>query len=146
MNESNEKKSGRVLCIDFGDKRTGLAVSDESRFIATGLCTVTAQGLKKLAETIKEKTADYSISEIVMGLPVNMDGSESNRAEKTKKFADILSEYFKIPVILQDERLTTDYAYGIMDDIGTRQKNKKKNIDTLSAEIILQEYLDSERK
>lgn len=139
-------KGKRVLGVDFGDKRTGLAISDEGRFIATGICTVTAEGMKKLAIKISETIKDYDISQIVMGLPINMDGSESKRADKTQRFAKLLEETLNVPVILQDERLTTVEAYEIMNLTGSAKKSKKKNIDTLSAEIILQEYLDKEKR
>lgn len=135
----------RVIGVDFGDVRTGIAVSDESMFLASGVGTVTANGLNALAEKIAEYCRQYDASKIVMGRPLNMDDTVGPRAEKTDRFAGILREKTGLEVVLIDERLTTVEAHEYLNQTDTRGKKRKKVIDTLSAEIILQNWLDSER-
>ena len=136
----------RVIGVDFGDVRTGIAVSDESMFIASGVGTVTAKGLSALADRIGEYCRMYGASKIVMGRPLNMDDTAGPRAEKADRFAAILRERTGLEVILTDERLTTVEAHEFLDMTDTRGRKRKKVIDTLSAEIILQNWLDGERK
>ena len=136
----------RVIGVDFGDVRTGIAVSDESMFLATGVATVTASGLRALAGVIDGWCRRYGAEKIVMGRPINMDDTPSPRTLKTERFAGILEEVTGLPVELYDERLTTVEAHEIMNATDTRGKKRKKAVDTLSAEIILQGWLDGERE
>lgn len=136
----------RILGVDYGDARTGLALSDLSGFLASGIGTVKATGMRKTAETVAEAAKKNNVSEIVLGLPVNMNGTEGPRAEKARAFGKMLEELTGLSVILFDERLTTSAAHQIMNMTNTRGKDRKGKVDTLSAEIILQDYLDSRKR
>lgn len=135
--------SGRILGVDFGDTRTGLAVSDVSRFLASGIGYVSPGGIQKTAAQVAEIALEKKVSAIVVGLPKNMDGSEGFRAERCREFADLLrSRLPDIPVAMIDERLTTVSASRYLNETGTRGSQRKGVIDTLSAQIILQNALD----
>ena len=133
----------RILGIDYGEARTGLAISDEKEIVATVLQTVAERNHEKLADTIALICKTREIEKIVLGLPKNMDGTEGFRAEYTRKFQAMLQE--RLPELeydFYDERLTTVAASYFMQEAGTKGKKKKASIDALSAQIILQDYLD----
>jgi putative Holliday junction resolvase len=136
--------SGRVLGVDFGDTRTGLAVSDISRFLASGIGYVSPGGIEKTAQKVAEVALEQKASAIVVGLPKNMDGSEGFRAERCREFACLLSQKLEgaIPIAMMDERLTTMSASRYLNETGTRGAKRKGVVDTLSAQIILQNALD----
>ena len=134
---------GRILGVDFGDTRTGLAVSDISRFLASGIGYVSPGGIEKTAQKVSEVALEQKASAIVVGLPKNMDGSEGFRAERCREFAALLRQKLPdIPVAMIDERLTTMSASRYLNETGTRGSQRKGVIDTLSAQIILQNALD----
>lgn len=134
---------GRILGVDFGDTRTGLAVSDISRFLASGIGYVSPGGIEKTAQKVSEVALEQKASAIVVGLPKNMDGSEGFRAERCREFAALLRQKLpEIPVAMIDERLTTVSASRYLNETGTRGSQRKGVIDTLSAQIILQNALD----
>ena len=133
---------GRILGVDFGDVRTGLALSDAGRLLASGLSTVSPGGLEKTAAAVAKEACDRGAVAIVVGLPKNMDGSEGARADRCRAFALRLSELAGIPVALIDERLSTVAASRYLNETNTRGKDRKEVIDTLSAEILLQNALD----
>ena len=137
---------GRILGVDFGDTRTGLAVSDASRFLASGIGYVSPGGIEKTADKVAQVAREEGVSAVVVGLPKNMDGSEGFRAEAVRAFAALLAEYTDIPYAFYDERLSTAEAHQILNLTDVGGKKRKKVIDTLSAEIILQNYLDSHRE
>ena len=135
--------SGRILGVDFGDTRTGLAVSDVSRFLASGIGYVSPGGLEKTVAKVAEIAREQRASAIVVGLPKNMDGSEGFRAERCREFAQKLRDALQnVPVAMIDERLTTMSASRYLNETGTRGANRKGVIDTLSAQIILQNARD----
>ena len=136
--------SGRILGVDFGDTRTGLAVSDISRFLASGIGYVSPGGIDKTAQKVAEIATEHKVSAIVVGLPRNMDGSEGFRAERCREFATLLYEKLEqnIPIAMIDERLTTMSASRYLNETNTRGSRRKGVIDTLSAQIILQNALD----
>ena len=135
--------NGRILGVDFGDTRTGLAVSDVSRFLASGIGYVSPGGLDKTVAKVAEVACEQRVSAIVVGLPKNMDGSEGFRAERCREFAEKLRDTLEtVPVAMIDERLTTMSASRYLNETGTRGANRKGVIDTLSAQIILQNALD----
>jgi putative Holliday junction resolvase len=135
--------TGRVLGVDFGDTRTGLAVSDISRFLASGIGYVSPGGIEKTAQKVAEVAREQKASAIVVGLPKNMDGSEGFRAERCREFASMLRERLNgVPVAMIDERLTTMSASRYLNETNTRGSKRKGVIDTLSAQIILQNALD----
>ena len=134
----------RILGIDYGDSRTGIAVSDALGWTAQGLETIVYKGnmnilLNRIGEIIKE----YDIKEIVIGFPRNLNGTIGPRAEKTEEFIKILIDKFKLNVIKWDEWLSTVSAHRDMNDMGVKNKKKKNLVDTIAAVHILQNYLDS---
>ena len=134
---------GRILGVDFGDTRTGLAVSDISRFLASGIGYVSPGGIEKTAQRVTEVAQEQKVTAIVVGLPKNMAGSEGFRAERCREFASLLRQKLPdIPVAMIDERLTTMSASRYLNETGTRGSQRKGVIDTLSAQIILQNALD----
>lgn len=135
----------RVLGIDFGEARMGLAVSDPTGFLASGIGTVKVTGFKSAVEAAAKAALENNVGLIVVGLPVNMDGSQGARADKCRDFAKEVGELSGIKVEMYDERRTTILAAGFMNETGTFGKKRKDAIDTLSAQIILQSYLDRNR-
>lgn len=133
---------GRILGVDFGDRRTGLAISDVSRFLAGGIGTVSPGGIAATVKAVAEIAAEQGAIAAVVGLPRNMDGTEGSRAERCREFALMLADEAGIPVAMTDERLTTVAASRYLNETDTRGKKRKGVIDTLSAEIILQNTLD----
>ena len=136
---------GKYLAVDYGDKRTGLAECDISGMLASGIGTISEGGMRKTAERVAREAESRSCKKIIIGLPKNMDGSEGQRTDVIRAFADLVREYTKIEIDFYDERMTTMIAYRYMSEVGTFGKKRKNNVDTLSAEIILQSYLDRER-
>ena len=136
----------RIIAVDFGDVRTGLAVSDPLGMLANGIGYVKSDYMPKTAELVAEKVAEYKAAKIVIGLPINMNGTEGPRAEHAKEFGKLLAERVgDIPIVFFDERCSTMAAHQIMNFTDTRGKKRKEAVDTLSAQIILQNYLDSHR-
>ena len=133
---------GKILGVDFGDTRTGLAVSDPSRLLASGIGTVSPGGIEKTADAVAEIAREQRVVALVVGLPVNMDGSQGARADRCRKFAWMLEERTGLPVAMFDERMSTMNAARYLNETNTRGKKRKGVIDTLSAQIILQNCLD----
>ena len=136
---------GKYLAVDYGDKRTGLAECDISGMLASGIGTISEGGMRKTAERVAREAESRSCKKIIIGLPKNMDGSEGQRTDVIRAFAELVREYTNIEIDFYDERMTTMIAYRYMSEVGTFGKKRKNNVDTLSAEIILQSYLDRER-
>ncbi len=137
------KTRGALLGIDFGDKRTGLAVSDPSRILASGIGYISPGGIVKTADAIADVARERKVVGIVLGLPKNMDGSEGFRADRIKELASLLEERLpSVPVALFDERLSTVAASRFLNETNTRGAKRKVVVDTLSAQIILQNALD----
>ena len=134
----------RILSIDYGDKRVGIAISDELGITAQGLKTINHTGndkavLKELEIIVQE----YDISTIVVGLPLMMNGSSSDRVDKTRKFIHKLKcKFNKIEIVELDERLTTVQAHKTMNELGIKPKDKKNIVDTISAVYILETYMN----
>ena len=133
---------GRILGVDFGDTRTGLALSDPSRLLASGLETLSPGGMEKTAEAVAKVAKERDAAAVVVGLPKNMDGTEGFRAVRCREFAEKLSALSGLPVAMLDERLTTVSASRYLNETNTRGTARKGVIDTLSAQIILQNALD----
>ena len=135
---------GAILGVDFGDKRTGLASCDPSRTIATAIGVISPGGIEKTADEAARIARERGVCAVVVGLPVNMDGSEGFRAARYRKFAWLLEERLgeDIPVILFDERMTTMTAARFLNETNTRGQKRKEVIDALSAQIILQNFID----
>jgi len=136
---------GKYLGVDYGDVRTGLAECDPSGLIATGIGTVKEGGMRKTAIRVAKEAEERLCKRIIIGLPKNMDGSLGERSEVIRAFAELVKEYTEIPIDFYDERMTTMIAYRFMSETGTYGKKRKGAVDTLSAQIILQSYIDKER-
>ena len=135
----------RILGLDFGSKNVGVAVSDGLLLTAQGVETIERKDENKLRKTcarIEELIAEYEITEIVLGLPKNMNNTEGERVEKTKAFGEMLERRTGLPVHYWDERLTTVAAEQILIESGVRRENRKAVIDKVAAGLILQGYLD----
>ena len=135
----------RLMGIDCGDVRTGIAVSDQLGILACGVGTFKAPGRRALIGIILEQAEKYGVEEFVVGNPINMNGTVGDRSLKAQKFAAELEKESGKPVHLFDERCTTMVAHSIMNLTDTRGKKRKENVDTLSAQIILQNYMDSHK-
>ena len=133
----------RKLALDVGDVRIGLATSDIMGIIASGYETYTRKNLAQDYAYIADFCKKNSVDTLVIGLPVNMDGTEGPRVEVTREFANGLQEYVEgIKIVYQDERLTTVQAERMLIQGGVRREKRKKVIDKVAATIILQAYLD----
>ena len=138
-------KHGKYLGVDYGDVRTGIAECDPSGMLASGIATVKEGGMKNTALRVAKEAESRGCKKIIIGLPKNMDGTEGSRVDTVRAFADILAGLTDIPIDFFDERMSTMAAYRFLDGTDTYGKKRRESIDTLSAEIILQGYLDKER-
>lgn len=137
----------KIIGIDYGDTRTGLAISDENETLAFSIGMVTAKDIATAAALVSQKIIETGAEKAVLGLPKNMDGTEGFRAEKTKKFAAALQEkHPNMCIDFLDERLTTKAAEFYLNATNTRGKKRKNTVDTMAAQIILQDYLDRSKK
>ncbi len=134
----------RILGIDIGSKRTGIAISDELGITAQGLNTIESE--KDLISRLKDIIKSEGVNEVVIGLPLNMNGSAGPQAEKAIKFCDLLKGEIGLPVKLWDERMTTVEVERIMIEADTSRRKRKKKIDKLAAQVILQSYLNASKK
>lgn len=135
----------RILGLDYGSRTCGVAVSDPLGLTAQGLETIVRKEDNKLRRTlarIQELCEQYGVETIVLGLPLNMDDTIGPRAEKTLLFAEQLKRRTGLPVVLQDERLTTVEAEQTLIEAGVRREHRKQVVDKLAAVLILQGYLD----
>ena len=130
-----------ILSVDYGDKRTGLAVCDRLEMLASPVKVITTDNREELIDEICAVAAERSVERIVVGLPKNMDGSEGFRAEACREFADALKEKSGICVVMQDERLTSVSAHNILNATDTRGAKRKAVVDAVSAVLILEDYL-----
>ncbi|MEG0910184.1 MAG: Holliday junction resolvase RuvX [Ruthenibacterium sp.] len=135
----------KIMAVDFGDARTGLAVCDRTEFLASPVGIIEEKSFAKVAEKIVYASREYDVGMIVIGLPRNMDGSEGARAQKSHKLADTLKNILTIPVELWDERNTTISAANILSENGTYGKKRKKVLDAVAATVILESYMTYRR-
>ncbi len=133
----------RVMALDYGDVRIGIALSDVTRFLATGYENYTRVNVEADCEHIANIVKNNNVKIIVLGLPLNMDGSSGDRVDKTYEFASILSKYTDAKIEYLDERLTSVSAEKILISADVSRKKRKAVLDKLSATIILQDYLDA---
>ncbi len=132
----------RIMGVDFGDARVGLALSDPTEFLASGIGYVSVTGVNSAVAAVCEKVKEHNAQLVVCGLPVNMNGTHGEKVNKVKAFAEKLAEATGVKVEFVDERLTTVMAHSFMNETGTHGKKRKQSVDTLSAQIILQTFLD----
>ena len=131
----------RLMGLDYGDVRIGIAISDLSQTIASGLETYKCKGQQKDLEYISNLAKENAVECFIVGLPLNMDGTAGERAEKTKIFGERLAEISQIPVKYVDERLTSVEAEEILISAGVRREKRKELIDKVAATLILEGYL-----
>ncbi len=136
----------KILAVDLGMVRTGLAISDPTEFLASPVGTVTQRDLEKLAIQVADIARGQEAGRIVVGHPKNMDGTRGESARRAEEFAQKLESLTGLPVVLWDERMTTLSAIGYLNETDVRKKKRKAVVDTVSAVIILQGYLDSCKK
>ena len=136
---------GKIVALDVGDVRIGIATCDELRLIASPHSVYKRVGFGPDVRHIKALCDQLGTRDVLCGLPRNMDGSEGGRVDTVRAFADILASITDIEIDFYDERMSTMAAYRFLDGTGTYGKKRKGAVDTLSAEIILQGYLDRER-
>lgn len=132
----------RKAALDIGDVRIGIATSDMLGIIASGYETYTRKGGEQDYAYITAFCKERQVDTLIVGLPVNMDGTEGDRAKKTRAFAQELQTYSGIKTVFQDERLTTVQAERLLIEGGVRREKRKQVIDKVAATIILQSYLD----
>jgi len=137
----------RCLGLDLGSKTLGLAISDTTLTIANVLTTIQfeEENYDSLLKPLQEIIEEYNIKKLILGYPLNMDGTIGPRAEITINFKQKLEEKFKLEVILQDERLTSVISNKVLINADISRKKRKKKVDGLAANLILQSYLDKER-
>ena len=133
----------RIMAIDYGDQRTGLAVSDLLGMLCGEAWTVTEWNPERLAEQISREAKSREVGTLVLGLPKNMDGSEGPRAEKCRRFKALLEEVCGLPVVLWDERRSSIEAHAILHAAGKKEKKHRKTGDAVAASLILEGYLGS---
>ena len=135
----------RVMAIDYGDARTGVAVSDESATLAGEAWVIQERNQNAVARIIASEAASRNARVIVVGYPKNMNGSVGPRAEKSELLAQLLRSLCDIEVVLWDERLTTMSAQRILSDTGRHGKKRKQTIDAVAASLILESYIALQR-
>lgn len=145
MYKGNIGEKLRILALDVGNKRIGVALSDELNILAQPLYTIHRKGLERDIQEIVNIIKEKNVGTVIVGLPKNMDGTVGFQGEKTQKFAEILMQNIEIPLIMWDERLTTVSARRIMIENDVKQKDKKNLVDTVAAVVILENYLNSRK-
>lgn len=135
---------GRIMGLDVGDIRIGVAVSDALGVTAQAVATIQRKGLERDLNGLKTLCDEYAAQRVVIGYPLNMDGSIGPQAEKIRAFANALTSRLELPSVLWDERLTTAEARKVLISGGMRREKRKDVIDQMAAMLILQSYLDAQ--
>ena len=132
----------RILGVDYGVARTGVAVSDELGFTAQGVATIHNRNIEKISDEVIQYAKKFNASIIVLGFPKNMNNTVGERGEATLAFAEVLKSKYNCEIIMWDERLSTVSAIKTLNETNTRGAKRKAVIDTVAAAIILQNYLE----
>ena len=135
----------RIMAIDYGDQRIGLAVSDLLGMLCGEAWTMEEWDMERASKRIAEEAKAREVGTLVLGLPKNMDGSEGPRAEKSRAFRELLLKDSGLPVVLWDERRSSIEAHAILHQNGKREKQHRKTVDAVAASLILEGYLGSAR-
>lgn len=135
----------RIMGIDYGDARTGLAVSDEMNILVGEAWTLNEWNPERVADVIAQEAQKRNVGCLVLGLPKNMDGSEGPRAEKCRDFAEILRSKTDIELVMWDERRSSIEAHAILHANGKKEKKHRKTVDAVAASLILEGYLGTLR-
>ena len=140
LREQEQKRQGRILALDLGEKRVGVAISDPLRLTAQGLTTLVEKTTEEIFSFLENLLREHMVLEIVLGYPLLMSGDEGAMAGKVREFAEELKKRVSVPVVLWDERLSSKQAERLLGGTG---RGKKEDVDRVSACLILQSYLDS---
>ena len=135
----------RIMAIDYGDQRIGLAVSDLLGMLCGEAWTMNEWDMERASKRISEEAAARAVGTLVLGLPKNMDGSEGVRAEKSREFKAMLERDSGLPVVLWDERRSSIESHAILHAAGKKEKQHRKTVDAVAASLILEGYLGSLR-
>ena len=135
----------RIMGIDYGDARTGLAVSDEMNILVGEAWTVNEWNPERVADVIAQEAQKRNVRRLVLGLPKNMDGSEGPRAEKCRSFAELMRSKTDIELVMWDERRSSIEAHAILHANGKKEKKHRKTVDAVAASLILEGYLGTLR-
>ena len=133
----------RIMAIDYGDARIGLAVSDLLGMICGDAWTMEGWNMERASKRISEEAKKRDVGTLILGLPKNMDGSEGPRAEKSRVFRELLMADSGLPVVLWDERRSSIEAHAILHAGGKKEKQHRKTVDAVAASLILEGYLGS---
>lgn len=145
MIETGQRVGGRILAVDLGEQRIGLALSDPTQQIATGFRTI-RRGLRdEDVSAIQAIVTDEDVERIIVGMPFSMNGQIGVQAELTRRWVDFLQQHMETPVETLDERLTTAQAHRTLDSMGVKRRRRRQHVDTVAATLLLQGYLDSRR-
>ena len=144
MNDIQQQRAGRVLALDVGKKRVGLAVSDELGITAQGIATLQRTRIREDLENLKRIATHWNAQTLLVGRPLHMNGSESRQSEYTREFAERLQRHLKLPLIFWDERLTSVEAGRVLRQTGASLEQRKSAVDRLSAVLLLESYLASQ--
>ena len=131
----------RIMAIDYGDAHTGIAISDPTGFLTGFTTVINAYRPEAVAEQIAALAKEHGAEELVLGHPINMDGTRGPRSEKARAMAELLKEATGLPVVLWDERRTTIDAHQILFNSGKNAKKRKNVVDAVAASLILEGYL-----
>ena len=141
IHEKSEDIFMRIMAIDYGDAHTGIAISDPTGFLAGFTTVINAYRPEAVAEQISALAKEHGVEELVLGHPINMDGTRGPRSEKAQAMKTLLEETTSLPVVLWDERRTTIDAHQILMNSGKNAKKRKKVVDAVAATLILEGYL-----
>ena len=131
----------KIMAVDYGDARTGLAACDRTEFLASPIGVIQERVLERVLQQVAFAVEEYEIGEVIIGYPLNMNGSRGPRAQLCEQFAQELAKLVSVPVKLWDERSTTVSAAGYLNETDTRGKKRKEVIDAVAATVILESYL-----
>lgn len=136
----------RILGIDYGDARIGIALSDPTETLASALNPIEAKSMRKSIDEVNALAREKGVEMFVVGLPLNMNGSEGPQAGKVRAFANNLQKVSTLPVVMKDERLTTVMVTRAFDETGVKKSKRLSLVDSASAQVILQNYLDGKKR
>lgn len=133
----------RILALDVGDARIGVAVSDALGLTAQGVGIIENKNFTYVLSQVQKYLSEYECSLLVVGNPLNMDGTRGRRSERTEDFVSELKEHISVPIVMHDERLSTKEAERALEMMGVNWRKQKKSVDIMAAQIILRSYMDT---
>ena len=145
LNDLDPPRPGRVLALDVGKKRIGLAISDELGITAQGLETLERTRIRDDLENLKQIATQWNAKMLLVGSPLHMSGSESLQSKYTREFAERLQQYLRLPIIFWDERLTSVEAERVLRETGASLQQRKRAVDRLAAVLLLESYLANQQ-